>query len=258
MKTKAMMAALVALIACGKAQANLGDNYEQLVLRAGQPEHLTNDLLVFETSTGGAIVMMYNNVSTLEVYTVSTIPLVQGKPPSDVVRQILNSNLPGEKWVETSSEGSGADYVMSTTDGRFIAALQYHGLSGNVNWTLAIGSTDAYVRFSNLTKGGTEIGGVKIGEEKESPPVVVSPKATPAPKAYPSKVSSWSTDHLMKRRAELVQRFKDNSFGIYFGPMRWVSHAIDEKKSRDEFLAISKELNRRGVRGSTEIPKEGD
>ena len=41
-----------------------------------------------------------------------------------------------------------------------------------------------------------------------------------------------------KRRAELVQRFKDDSFGIYVGVMRWVSHAIDKGKAKEEFLAI--------------------
>jgi len=96
----------------------------------------------------------------------------------------------------------------------------------------------------------------------------VGPVATPTPanaflpakssSPNASKVSGWSTDHLMKRRAELVQRFKDDSFGIYVGVMRWVSHALDKGKAKEEFLAISNELNRRGIRVSTEIPKEGD
>jgi len=96
----------------------------------------------------------------------------------------------------------------------------------------------------------------------------VGPVATPTPanaflpakSSTPnaSKVSGWSTDHLMKRRAELVQRFKDDSFGIYIGVMRWVSHAIDKGKAKKEFLAISNELNRRGIRVSTEIPKKED
>jgi hypothetical protein len=96
----------------------------------------------------------------------------------------------------------------------------------------------------------------------------VEPVATPTPanaflpakssSPNASKVSGWSTDHLMKRRAELVQRFKDDSFGIYFGVMRWVSHAIDKGKAKEEFRAIGNELNRRGIRVSTEIPKKED
>jgi hypothetical protein len=105
--------------------------------------------------------------------------------------------------------------------------------------------------------------------EQEAPSGAnVGPVATPTPanaflpakSSTPnaSKVSGWSTDHLMKRRTELVQRFKDDSFGIYFGVMRWVSHAIDKGKAKKEFLAISNELNRRGIRVSTEIPKKED
>jgi hypothetical protein len=74
----------------------------------------------------------------------------------------------------------------------------------------------------------------------------------------PPKVQSWTTAHLVERYDRLTQRFKENSFGIYWGPMRWVSHAIDEKKSRDEFFAVSKELNRRGMNVSTQIPKRED
>jgi hypothetical protein len=72
------------------------------------------------------------------------------------------------------------------------------------------------------------------------------------------KVHSWTTVHLSERYDRLTQRFKENSFGIYWGPMRWVSHAIDEKKSRDEFFAVSKELNRRGQKVSTQIPQRED
>ena len=72
------------------------------------------------------------------------------------------------------------------------------------------------------------------------------------------KVHSWTTVHLFERYDRLTQRFKEDSFGIYWGPMRWVSHAIDEKKSRDEFFAVSKELNRRGQKVSTQIPQRED
>ena len=88
--------------------------------------------------------------------------------------------------------------------------------------------------------------------------VAATVAATPAINAdtQQSKVQSWTSAHLTERYNRLTQRFKENSFGIYVGPMRWISHAIDEKKSRDEFFAVSKELNRRGIHVSTQIPKE--
>ena len=72
------------------------------------------------------------------------------------------------------------------------------------------------------------------------------------------KVRNWTIVHLFERYNRLTERFKEDSFGIYWGPMRWVSHAIDEKKSRDEFFAVSKELNRRGQKVSTQIPQRED
>ena len=57
-----------------------------------------------------------------------------------------------------------------------------------------------------------------------------------------------STAALTARRAELQEKERDDAYGIYFGPTRWISHALDEKKSRDERAAIDSELEHRHVR----------
>ena len=73
------------------------------------------------------------------------------------------------------------------------------------------------------------------------------------------KVLSWTTVHLFERYNRLTERFKEDSFGNLLVLMRWVSHAINMKnKSRDEFFAVSKELNRRGQKVSTQIPQRED
>ena len=54
-----------------------------------------------------------------------------------------------------------------------------------------------------------------------------------------------STAALTARKAELQEKERD-AYGIYFGPTRWISHAIDEKKSRDELRSIDTELAQRG------------
>jgi hypothetical protein len=54
-----------------------------------------------------------------------------------------------------------------------------------------------------------------------------------------------STAALTTRKVELQQKARDDAYGIYFGPTRWVSHALDEKKSRDELRSIDAELAQR-------------
>jgi hypothetical protein len=54
-----------------------------------------------------------------------------------------------------------------------------------------------------------------------------------------------STAALTGRKAELQEKECDDAYGIYWGPMRWISHAIDEKKSREELHSINAELEQR-------------
>jgi len=54
-----------------------------------------------------------------------------------------------------------------------------------------------------------------------------------------------STAALTARKAELQEKERDDAYGIYYGPARWVSHALDEKKSRDELRSIDAELAQR-------------
>jgi hypothetical protein len=59
---------------------------------------------------------------------------------------------------------------------------------------------------------------------------------------YPHAVS---TAALTARKAELQEKEHDDAYGIMYGPTRWISHAIDEKKSRDELRSIDAELAQR-------------
>jgi hypothetical protein len=54
-----------------------------------------------------------------------------------------------------------------------------------------------------------------------------------------------STAALTVRKAELQEKERDDAYGIYYGPARWISHALDEKKSRDELRSIDAELVQR-------------
>jgi len=54
-----------------------------------------------------------------------------------------------------------------------------------------------------------------------------------------------ATAALTARKEELQEKERDDAYGIYFGPTRWISHALDEKKSRDELRSIDAELAQR-------------
>jgi hypothetical protein len=54
-----------------------------------------------------------------------------------------------------------------------------------------------------------------------------------------------STAALTQRKAYLLERESIDDYGIMYGPTRWISHAIDEKKSRDELHSIDAELAQR-------------
>jgi hypothetical protein len=60
-----------------------------------------------------------------------------------------------------------------------------------------------------------------------------------------SQIAKHSTGVLERRHAELTQRIKDDELGVYFGPIRWVSHAIEERGVTQENQAIEQELRRR-------------
>jgi len=60
-----------------------------------------------------------------------------------------------------------------------------------------------------------------------------------------SQLAKHSTEDLQRRHAELTQRIKDDELGVYFGPIRWVSHAIEERGVTHENQAIEQMLKQR-------------
>jgi hypothetical protein len=60
-----------------------------------------------------------------------------------------------------------------------------------------------------------------------------------------SQIAKHPTGVLERRHAELTQRIKDDELGVYFGPIRWISHAIEERGVTKENQAIEQELESR-------------
>ena len=64
----------------------------------------------------------------------------------------------------------------------------------------------------------------------------------------PVDVHTASTTQLLNRRAELERRVREDQLGVYFGPIRWISHAAEEKGVKHEIREIDAELTRRQVK----------
>jgi hypothetical protein len=60
-----------------------------------------------------------------------------------------------------------------------------------------------------------------------------------------SQIAKHPTGVLERRHADLTQRIKDDELGVYFGPIRWISHAIEERGVTKENQAIEQELESR-------------
>jgi len=54
-----------------------------------------------------------------------------------------------------------------------------------------------------------------------------------------------STAELEQRRSEINRLIANDELGFYYGPTRWVSHAVEERNVNHEKRAIDSELARR-------------
>jgi hypothetical protein len=143
---------LALLSAISSAQARLGETVSQLVKRFGSNYECSGDgVCTFWLKQYAVLVQLgeliqtpkHQQVSVFEVY-ISTTPLVQGEPPNDIVRGILNTNSPKDKWHEVQRI-FGADYAMQNKGASLTALLRYseYDLRRNGLWVLEIGITSA-------------------------------------------------------------------------------------------------------------------
>ena len=60
------------------------------------------------------------------------------------------------------------------------------------------------------------------------------------------KVGLMPTPALQHRNAEIQKQVDDDRLGYFWGPTRWISHAIQERNLKHDQAKIKQELVRRG------------
>jgi hypothetical protein len=61
------------------------------------------------------------------------------------------------------------------------------------------------------------------------------------------QVTTMSTAALIRRNSEIQKQVDDDRLGYYYGPVRWVSHPIQQRNLQHDQSRIQNELARRGV-----------
>jgi hypothetical protein len=160
------------------ASAKLGETVPQLVKRFGKSytveEAQPGQTYKFRSSNVSVDAVVANGVSVAETY-FSDHPLTSsGEPPNDIVRAVLKTNLPKARWLEIEAAPFRADYALRSSDGQYVAILNYTGAQPeNMIWTMTVGRAEVVGSISTITP---------------SPSPVATPLTTPAPTPAASAV----------------------------------------------------------------------
>jgi hypothetical protein len=167
-----MLALLLA--SASAAQAKLGDTLQEMRQRWGLEDYESGNVRLFNSKGDGRnihgwgiLTVLVNNVSVYECYLSGTLPLDKGEPPAFVVRMMLDSTSPNDKWHAVTSP-FGAQYAMQNKDDSMTALLRYNP-AHKLGWAIEIGYTWAVAYFN-----------------KQSRTPFAMPDARPAPKPTPS------------------------------------------------------------------------
>jgi hypothetical protein len=147
LKNRRLVTLLIALTPLC-AQAKIGETLPQLVKRFGMYISSSgDDAYTFKPWSAGAVVVsLVNGRSALESY-LSASPLVKGEPPNDVVRGILNTTSPHDRW--HAVQVPNASYALQNKDNSLTAILHYPIASSTLTWDMDIGYTPAIVALLN-------------------------------------------------------------------------------------------------------------
>jgi S1-C subfamily serine protease len=152
--------------------AKLGEAVPQLIKRFGSGYTVQSDeigkMYRFRSEKLSVDVLVANGSSVAETY-FSDHPLTaSGEPPNDIVRAVLDANVPGTRWVEIDAKPFTADYALQSSDHKYIATLKYTGPQPEgMIWTITVGGADVVRLLPSVTPS--------------QPIPVTTPLITPAP-----------------------------------------------------------------------------
>jgi S1-C subfamily serine protease len=144
----------------------------QLINRFGKSYSIESDQFgqkyKFRSASVSVDVLLENGVSVGEAF-FSDRPLnPKGEPPNEIVQTILHTNVPGERWHETSI-GWG-DYELISDDGHYVAVLMYtRPQPESAIWTMVVARSEALPQT------------IPITPSPSPPPASVVRQLTPSP-----------------------------------------------------------------------------
>ena len=163
------------------AAAKLGETVPQLVKRFGKSYTVEEGQLgktyKFRSANVSVDAVVSNGRSICEIY-YSDHPLTAGgEPPNDIVRAVLKTNVPEARWLEIDAAQFGADYALRSSDGEYVAILNYTGPQPeNMIWTMTVGRGRSVQTLSAATTTSPSPASTAAADERPVPPL-----PTPSP-----------------------------------------------------------------------------
>ena len=179
--TPRTLLAFLCLCFAPSAFAKLGETVPQLVKRFGK-SYTVESVQVgrkykFRSANVSVDVVVSNGFSVAETY-LSDHPLTaSGEPPNDIVRAVLRTNSSKAQWIEIEAAQFRADYALRSSDGEYIAILNYTGPQPeNMIWTMTVGLAKSVHAVSTVAPSSNS---------SPSPFVTPSPSAPAAGTEFP-------------------------------------------------------------------------
>lgn len=131
----------------------------------------------FRSASVSVDAVVSNGRSICEIY-YSDHPLTAGgEPPNDIVRAVLKTNVPEARWLEIDAAQFGADYALRSSDGEYVAILNYTGPQPeNMIWTMTVGRGRSVQTLSAATTTSPSPASTAAADERPVPPL-----PTPSP-----------------------------------------------------------------------------
>jgi hypothetical protein len=165
---KKLLAIALLLAGAMAAQAKVGETLPQLIKRFGTNYQL-HGAGIYEFrpwSSGSVTAILVDGRSAWEFY-VSEYPRVNDEPPPNIVRGILTTQSPRDKW-HSVTPPYGSHYAMQNQNKSLTATLQY--AASQQQWSMEVGYTWAVVASHTPSAKSTSTPAPEVAVDPSRPP----------------------------------------------------------------------------------------
>ncbi len=184
---KCAPALLVYALMVSPAVARLNETFPKLLRRFGQPYHTariaadaTECLFHIRQGNFDVQVTLRGGKSIAETYFSTQPRQPNGEPPVEIVRGILQTNVPHARWADQPPRGGHEDSALITIDGRYGAWISNDGAWYNPNCTFVVGVYKVGAGNVSVTQSA--------GSTQISPTAAPTPTPTPLDPAVRAKL----------------------------------------------------------------------